>query len=121
MHQRSPVVGQNDHALAVPYLLEQVFHHRAGVRQQIVVARQGVAQVAATGVLGIAQPAGGQQARSQAALPGTGKALVDGAGRAIAEFQQMQPCLAQGQGGRCCTHFVSSTGEVPFLSKYKKA
>ena len=110
MQQRAALVGQDHHALGVAHLFKQMFHHRARMGQQLVVAPQGAAQVGGTGVLGVVQVSGGQQTCGQTAPPRARHALIKSVGRTVAMFKQMQSGLAQGQGGRGCFHDVSWRG-----------
>lgn len=57
MHQDTPAVSQNNHAVAVPYLLEQVFHDRSGMADKIVIAGQGTLQFGGRQIVASGQPA----------------------------------------------------------------
>ncbi|MNV58715.1 hypothetical protein D3C71_1511020 [compost metagenome] len=67
VHEHAAPVGQHHHTLAVSHLLEQVFHHRTRMREQLGVAGQHLAQRAAARVVNRRWAPGGRQARRHAA------------------------------------------------------
>ena len=95
VHQRAAGAGQHHHALAVAYLLKQVLHHGARMRQQLLVVAAQLPQGLVFQVVGVAQSPGGQQAAVQAALPRPCQALVHEAEGALARFQQVLAGLPQ--------------------------
>ena len=99
VHQRAQPVGKNDHALGMADLLEKMFHHRARVGEQIMVAGRKMAHVAGAGMGRVGQTPGRREARIQTASPRTGDPFVDCAGKAVTVFQQMIARLAQGRHG----------------------
>ena len=109
VHQRAAFIREDHDALAVAHLLEQELHHGPGMREQVLVDRQRVAQFRAAERAGIVEPAHRQQAGGHAALPGAGQACVHLAGRAVAVLQQLQPGLTQCHGGQGSMHGVSLT------------
>jgi hypothetical protein len=94
VHQSATLVSEDNHALAVPNLFKQEFHHWSRIRQQIVVTSECVTQSGATGMLGLQQTTGWQQTGGKTAPPGTRDTFIDAVDRAVAMFQQMQACLA---------------------------
>jgi hypothetical protein len=113
VHQRAAIIGQDDHALRIADLLEQVLHHRARVRKQPMIARKKVAQLATAGLHCLGHAPVSDQARIQAASPGTGNPVVEGIGKAFAMLQQMPARPAQRRHWQGCSHRVSSAGSVP--------
>ena len=69
VHEHAPVVGEDDHAVAVAHLFEQVFHDRPRMAEQFVIASQRPAQFLAAEIVRDGQTAGRRQAGSQAAPP----------------------------------------------------
>jgi hypothetical protein len=99
VHQSATLVSEDNHALAVPNLFKQKFHHRSRIRQQIVVTSECVTQSGAAGMLALQQTTGRQQTGGKTALPGPRYAFIDTVDLAIAMFHQMQASLAQCHGG----------------------
>ncbi len=99
VHQGALLVGQNDHVLVVPDLIKQVFHDRAGMGQQLMVACESLGQPASCAVFSGRYPPGGQQSCRQAAVPRTRQTLVNGPTGALAVSKQVSPGMAQGDGG----------------------
>ena len=77
VHQHATVVGKDHDALRVSNLVEQVFHDRARVREQFVVACERLAQLTAARVFARQQFPHRLQAGRETALPGKCKPLID--------------------------------------------
>jgi hypothetical protein len=71
----------------VANLLEEIFHHGSGVRQQVVIACQQVTKPVPARMFTICNPAGRQQTGGQTTPPGPRDMLADHAGWTIAMFK----------------------------------
>jgi hypothetical protein len=104
LQQHALRVGEDDHAVVVARLIEQVFHHRPCMRDQFALVLQRAHELRRRGVRRAEHASGGGQAELPAAVPAALQAGLDQAAAELAVLEQLAACFAQacgrGAGGK---------------------